>query len=66
MEWRELHWPRPLAAPAALGLLRALAGGADAEVLAVILGVPVARVRERIARARRTAVAAYEREVKSA
>ena len=47
-------------------LLRALAGGADAEVLAVILGVPVARVRERIARARRTAVAAYEREVKSA
>ncbi len=25
MEWRELHWPRPLAAPAALGLLRALA-----------------------------------------
>lgn len=47
-------------------LLRALAGGADAEVLAEILGVPVARVRERIARARRTAVAAYSREVRSA
>jgi hypothetical protein len=25
MEWRELHWPRPLSTPAALGLLRALA-----------------------------------------
>ena len=47
-------------------LLRALAGGADAEMLADMMGVPVVRVRERIARARRAAAGAYEREVRSA
>ena len=47
-------------------ILQALADGADAEMLSAWLNLPLARVRERISRARRVASAAYAREVRCA
>jgi hypothetical protein len=47
-------------------ILQALADGADAEMLSALLNLPLARVRERISRARRVASAAYNREVRCA
>ena len=47
-------------------ILQALADGADAEMLSALLNLPLARVRERISRARRTAIAAHDREVRCA
>lgn len=47
-------------------ILQSLADGADAESLSALLNLPIARVRERISRARRTAGAAYDREVRCA
>lgn len=47
-------------------ILQALADGADAEMLSALLNLPLARVRERISRARRVASAAYTREVRCA
>lgn len=44
-------------------LLKALAAGYDAECIALMMGLPVKRVRERISRARKAAYSGYVTEV---
>lgn len=64
-EFELLDWldSTPCLTDAQRGLLQALAAGYDAEFLAVALGSPVKRIRERISRARKAAYAGYLAEV---
>ncbi|MFB4293448.1 hypothetical protein ACBI99_37825 [Nonomuraea sp. ATR24] len=63
-----LHWLDTSTAlrPADRALLGSLASGHDADTLAVLHGIPVRRMRERISRARSRAWAIYQAEVLAA